>query len=220
MRPPISFREFLKLPEEVKESMATFDNAYLQEDLSSVAHKKAMMDLEKKLKAHDWYYSYGDHKAWKKGRKKEEEIRALVDLLGDDGMSLYKQYGKKAGVMEEAKKDRKPTPYEAHLQAKMREWDLKSLDDLEDEVLQRFWKEVDDTWKGKPDVKVNQPESKSVFPEMANVVRQGTLGYGDDRRVGEKSITADSFCDPGNLYPEHLCPKFIPPSEHRKRRMK
>ena len=38
-----------------------------------------------------------------------------------------------------------------------------------------------------------------------------------DRKVGEKSLTASSFCDAGNLYPEHLIQKWIPPSPQRKR---
>ena len=52
---------------------------------------------------------------------------------------------------------------------------------------------------------------------MDKVVRKG-LGYGDgDRKVGEKSLTAGSFCDAGNLYPEHLVPKWTAPSPQRKR---
>ena len=35
-----------------------------------------------------------------------------------------------------------------------------------------------------------------------------------------RSETAQSFCDPGNLYPEHLTPKFIPPSKERQRYLK
>ena len=57
-----------------------------------------------------------------------------------------------------------------------------------------------------------------MFPEMNKVVRNG-LGYGDgDRAVGEKS--KHGFVDAGNLYPEHLTPKFIPPSKERQRYLK
>ena len=215
-----SFREFLQLDEETKIALGS---RQINEELNKKIKDKKMVELERLLKNHDWYFSFGDHKAWKKGQKSSEDIRKLVDLIGDDGMSLYKQYGKKAGVMEgkEQKKDKKeprPSEYEAFLQMKMREWEIKSLEELEAEALKRFWQAVDSEWKGNPDVKVNQPESKSLFPEMNQVVRRGTLGYGDDRRVGEKSLTAHTFGDSGNLYPQHLVPKFIPPSEERKRR--
>jgi hypothetical protein len=54
---------------------------------------------------------------------------------------------------------------------------------------------------------------------MDNVSRKGSLDYAI-REVGQKSLTAHSFVDTGNLYPEHLVPKWTPPSEHRKRRLK
>ena len=100
-------------------------------------------------------------------------------------------------------------------------WGIKSLDELEDEesgneALKRFWKEVDDTWKGNSDVKVNLPKSRNegLFAEMNNVEGRGTLDYAD-RQVGDKSITASSFCDAGNLYEN--TPTWQAPSPHRKR---
>ena len=220
MKPLISFTEFIRLPKDVQESMSRFENEGLNEELSSKSKERNMKSLEKLLKSHDWYYSYGDQKAWKKGKKENEDIRRLVDLIGDDGMELYKMYGRKAGVMEgkENKKERKPSEYEVFVGMKMKEWEIKSLEELEAEVLKRFWKEVDRDWKGNDEVEVNLPEKRSMFPEMNAVTRKGTLGYGDDRRVGEKSITANTFGGNGDLYPEHLVPKFIPPSEERKRR--
>lgn len=222
MKSLISFSEFIRLPESVQESMGRFENASLNEDLSSSVKKKKMKDLERKLKTFDWWYSMsGDMRAWKKGQKEQDIIRSMVDELGDDGMELYRMYGKKAGVtFREGVGDRKksitqPNEYEEFIQAKMKEWGIEDLDQLQPEPLKRFWKEVDSEWKGNDEVEVNIPENKSMFPEMDKVTRQGTLGYGEERPVGGKS--KHGFVDAGNLYPEHLVPKWIPPSPQRKR---
>ena len=95
----------------------------------------------------------------------------------------------------------------------MKEWKINSLDELEGEAKKRFDAECERDWKGNPEVQVNLPES--IFPDMNKVQRQGTLGYGDDRKVGEKSLTAGSFCDAGNLY-ENQTP-WQAPSPQRKR---
>ena len=101
----------------------------------------------------------------------------------------------------------------------MKAWNVKSLDELEGDAKKRFDAECERDWKGNPEVKVNLPEEKrGLFPEMAQVQRQGTLGYGDDRKVGEKSLTAGSFCDAGNLYENHT--QWQPPSKERKRNIK
>ena len=103
----------------------------------------------------------------------------------------------------------------------MKSWGITHPDQLADEengneALKRFWKEVDDTWKGNSDVKVNLPKSRNegLFAEMNNVEGRGTLDYAD-RQVGDKSITASSFCDAGNLYEN--TPTWQAPSPHRKR---
>ena len=167
MKPLISFTEFIRLPKDVQESMGRFENEELNEELSSKSKERNMKTLEKMLKSHDWFYSYGDQKSWKKGKKENEDIRKLVDLIGDDGMELYKMYGKKVGVMEgkennKDKKEPRPSEYEAFLQMKMKEWKIKSLDELEGEAIKRFWKEIDREWKGNDEVEVNLPERKSV----------------------------------------------------------
>ena len=84
-------------------------------------------------------------RSYKKGQKEQDEIRLLVNLLGDDGVSLYKQFLKSKGMQEDKTKPRL-NPYEKFLQQKMGVWNIKSLDDLEPEPLKRFWKEVDDEW--------------------------------------------------------------------------
>ena len=192
----------------------------VEEDLSNKQIKTKLKELEKKLKAFDYLFFYSDDsRSYKRGKQQEDEIKKLIDEIGPEGKKRYLKFLKDKGLRE-AKKDRKPTEYEVHLQAKMKQWDLKSLDDLEAEVLERFWAEVDSTFKGKTDVKFHETNKRSLFPEMDSVVRKG-LGYGDgDRPTGQKSLTAGSFCDAGNLYPEDKYPKFIAPSKERMRYMK
>ena len=234
MNKPISFSKFLSLSEEAqevlqnKEDYSTWNiwteenlrttNVNIKEDLSANAHKKKMGDLEKALKQKDWWWFMSDDgREYKKGKSEEDKIKAMRDVLGDEGKSLYRKYAIKAGVINEGKKDMKPvSEYEVFLQMKMREWEISSLDALETQLLKKFWAEVDAEWKGNPEVKVNLPEEKrGLFPDMDVVQRQGTLGYGDDRKVGEKSLTAGSFCDAGNLYENHT--PWQPPSPQRKR---
>lgn len=59
-------------------------------------------------------------------------------------------------------------------------------------------------------------EKKSMFEDMNVNEKDISLGY-SNRQVGEKSITASSFCDGGNLS-ENL-PSWTAPSESTKRKM-
>lgn len=245
MNKPISFSKFLALPEVVQEVLQTYDYTYAREDFNKhfqgkdkerrIAQK--MKELTALLKSFDFWFNMisGDLRAWKKQNEIQIKIKKLVDLLGKDGEDLYWEYATKAGVerrkfemnnilggnpITENKKDMKPvSEYEVFLQMKMREWEISSLDDLETSLLKKFWNEVDSQWKGgNPEVQVNMPEEKrGLFPEMDKVQRQGSIGYGDDRKIGEKSLSAGSFCDAGNLYPEHTHPNWQPPSKQRKR---
>ena len=205
MRPPISFAEFLKLPKDVQEQLSTFENEYLQEELSPSVKKKKMVELERRLKYHDWFSEFGDMKAFRNGQKEEQEIRKLVDEIGSDGMELYKMYGKKAGVME-ALKDPRPSKYEKHLYKKMKEWGIKDLDELEGEAKKRFHAELD---ADAPDAE----ESKSIFPEQNVSTKNINLGYAEERPVGGKSN--HGFCDPGNLYADQTT--WQPPSPQRQK---
>jgi hypothetical protein len=99
----------------------------------------------------------------------------------------------------------RPSDYEKHLKKIMKTYGITSPDELENEkdgneVLNRFWQEVDETWEGIPDVVVNMPnmKSESLFPEQNSVQGRGSLDYGS-RQGGEKSITVPTFND-GNLY--------------------
>ena len=94
----ISFREFLELDKETQRELGT-----INEDLSGQIKKKKMVELENLLKSHDWYFSRGSHISWKKGEEELSKIRRLVDFIGKDGMTLFKTYGKKNGVMERVK---------------------------------------------------------------------------------------------------------------------
>ena len=187
--------------------------------------KDYMKDLEKLCRKHNWHWMYeADETLFRKGKKEEQEIRELVveikELGSIEGFELYQKYAAKNGIkikyFREEKKDNRPSEYEIFLHKKMKAWNVKSLDELEGEAKKRFDAECERDWKGNPEVKVNLPES--IFPEMAQVQRQGTLGYGDDRKVGEKSLTAGSFCDAGNLY-ENI-PTWQPPTKERKRYLK
>ena len=96
----ISFREFLDLD---KETQIELGNMNMNEELTRQVKNKKMMELETLLKSHDWYFSRGSHISWKKGEEELSKIRRLVDFIGKDGMKLYKQLGKKAGVLEMVK---------------------------------------------------------------------------------------------------------------------
>ena len=95
----LSFKEFLNLDKEEQVRLGTFN-----EDLSGTVKKKKMKQLEDLLKKHDFWYQMSDSGPdWTKGRKQSDEIHKYVSLLGDEGKSLYKKYGQKAGVMEMVK---------------------------------------------------------------------------------------------------------------------
>ena len=97
----ISFREFLELDKETQKRLGT-----LTEEMSVSIKKKKMVELENLLKSHDWYFTFSDdRRSYKKGEAEQSKIRRLVDYIGKDGMKLYKQLGKKAGVVMEMVKE-------------------------------------------------------------------------------------------------------------------
>ena len=141
-----SFREFLQLDEGTKTRLGTLQ---VNEDLSGNQKEKKMKSLEQKLKSHDFFFTYSDERrSYQKGKKEQEEIRKLVDEIGDDGMSLYKQYLKQKKLIEDNTTPRL-NPYETFIQKKMDAWKIKSLDELEPEPYKRFWLEIDDQWGSK-----------------------------------------------------------------------
>jgi len=196
-----SFREFLALDETTQASLG---NPEIYEELNQKIKNTKIVELEKMLKSADWWgFMSDDGRVYKKWKSEEEKIKTLRNLIGDDAEILYKSYAKKAGVMEgfisEALKDSRPSEYERFLYAKMKKWNLNTLDDLEDgEAKKRFWDEMDSEWVGNSDVEINLPES--MFPEMRQVKGRGTIDYGE-RKTGERSLTASTFSD-GNLFPE------------------
>ena len=93
----ISFKEFCGLTKEEQNYLGS----NLNEDLSGNLKKKKMGELDKLLRVHDWWgFMSDDSRSYKKWKAEEEKIKTLRDLIGDDAESLYKQYAKKAGVME------------------------------------------------------------------------------------------------------------------------
>ena len=95
----LSFKQFLNLDKEEQVRLGT-----IIEDLSENKKKTEMKKLEKLLKSHDWWWFMSDSRqSYKKGEVEQEKIRRYIDLIGKDGMKLYKTYGRKAGVMEMVK---------------------------------------------------------------------------------------------------------------------
>lgn len=80
-----------------------------QEDMSSSTKKKMMIQLEKLLKKHDYYFVYADGRAYEKGRDEQEEIERLVKEIDTsdgtkDALKLYRKYlGKNESVTNENK---------------------------------------------------------------------------------------------------------------------
>ena len=93
-----SFREFMQLDEETRKQLGTIGTS---EELSNNLKRKKMKELEQKLKSHDYTYVYSDDmRSYKKGQKEQDEINKLINLLGDEGVSLYKQFLKSKGIQE------------------------------------------------------------------------------------------------------------------------
>lgn len=196
-----SFREFITLPNDIQESLSTFQ----EEELSPSIKKKKMLDFEKALKQKDWtYFVSDDGRDRKRGEVENEKIMKMKDELGSDGTTVYDIYYKKLmpKYFREARKDPRPSHYEKHLEKKMRQFGITDLDQLEGEAKIRFHAELDSEYV---------PENKSMFPEQNAVDARGTLDYAV-RQEGDKSITAHSFSD-GNLYPE---PKWTAPTNNRR----
>jgi hypothetical protein len=210
-----TFREFLQLDEETKTQLGTIQ---VNEDLSNNQKEKKMKTLEQKLKTFDWWYSMSDDmRSYKKGQKEQDVIRSLVDELGDDGMSLYRQYGKKNGVtFRESVEKKEPgiDEYEKFVLSQMKKYGIKSLKDLDKDTVKKFWNEIERKWKGENEVQVNIPEKKSMFPEQNVSTKNIQLGYGEERPVDGRS--KHGFVDTGNLY--YNQPQYIPPSKERKKR--
>ena len=50
-------------------------------------------ELQRLLKAHDFYYMYSDDgKVYDKGRVSQDKIDALIEHIGIKGKNMYKQY--------------------------------------------------------------------------------------------------------------------------------
>ena len=242
MRQLMSFKKFLDAgaPNIFFESF----EEEVTEELSGNIKTKKLIELSKKLKEWDYTYIYSDERnAYKKGVAQEKEIISLYKEIGAEGLKMYRDFLKSKGMKENNLTTPRLNPWEKFLYKKLKEWGLQSpedLDALEPEPRKRFNDELDKAWASskdnKKDVVVNESVKKSNpprtlseairqvtdgsgFSEMQNVEGRGTLDYAV-RQVGDKSLTASSFGDSGNLYPEHLVSKFIPPSKDRMRKLR
>jgi hypothetical protein len=104
----LSPRTFREKPLQEQKDLQTinFSNwrGYRQEDISPrdklKLKKKQMIELEKLLKNHDYYYVYANGRAYDKGRDESEEIELLVREIDTadgkkDALKLYRKYLKK-----------------------------------------------------------------------------------------------------------------------------
>ena len=148
---------------------------------------------------------------------KKKFINSEVHKFVDGKLHIYQPNGSK--YLMERQNGRGIFDYERYYISKLKKWGIKDTAELCPEDKKKFGAEVDNDWKGNSEVKFNMPEQKGLFPEQNSLEGRGTLDYAI-RQVGEKSLTASTFGDSGNLYPEHLVPKFIPPSKERMRHMK
>jgi hypothetical protein len=189
------------------------------EDLSNKMKATKLKQLHKLLKNYDFTYVWADDRNSRiRGEKQRDEILKLKDEIGDEGHKAWIKFLKDKGMME-GKDGVGIYDYARYYKSKLKKYGIKDTDELCPEDKKKFDDEVDSGWKGTGAVKVNIPEQKSMFPEMNTVVRKGGLDYAI-REVGQKSLTAGSFCDAGNLYPDSHFPKFIPPSKDRMRYLK
>jgi hypothetical protein len=221
------FRE-LPLEEQLAKTQTDYSNWEIwteenlrttNEDLSNKMKVEKLKELQKKLKNYDFAYFYSDDgRAYRKGKAQEDEIKKLKDEIGDEGHKVWIKFLKDKGMMEGAN-GIGIYDYERYYISKLKKWGIKDTAELCPEDKKKFDTEVDKDWNGGNKVKTNMPEQKGLFPEQNSVEGRGTLDYAI-RQVGEKSLTASTFGDSGNLYPEHLVQKFIPPSKERLRHMK
>ena len=236
----ISAKEFrqLNLEEQLEKTKIDYSNMHIwqdeylrvkNEDLSNKMKATKLKELHKLLKNYDYTYVWADDRNSRiRGEKQRDAILKLKDEIGDEGQKMWMDFLKAKGMIAENGikiryfKEGKETgieEYQKFVYSQMKRYGITNFNELDKKTAKEFWDAVDKKWKGECEhLKVNMPEQKrSLFYEMENVEGRGTLDWAI-RQVGDKSLTAHSFCDAGNLY-ENVS-KFIPPSEHRKKRMK
>jgi hypothetical protein len=102
---PKSFRDLpLQERKELQKTDYSTWGGYRKEDISPKdklkLKKKKMIELEKLLKKHDYFYVYADGRAYDKGRDESKEIELLVKEIDTadgkkDALKLYRKYLKK-----------------------------------------------------------------------------------------------------------------------------
>ena len=76
----------------------------LDEDLTGSVKRKKMIELEKLLKTHDYFYVYSNGPSYRKGKTSQDQIEKLVGEIGKDGLKLYRKYIKQNESVEEKEK--------------------------------------------------------------------------------------------------------------------
>ncbi len=181
MRQLMSFKKFLDAgaPNIFYESF----EEEVTEDLTSKIKTNKLKELEKKLKDWDYLYRYSDERnAYKKGVAQEQEILKLYKEIGAKGLKMYRNFLKSKKMMESDLTTPRLNAWEKFLFKKLKEWGLKSPDDLdglEPEPRKRFKDELDKEWassrNNKTDVAYNESVNKPNPPRnLAEVVKQVT----------------------------------------------
>jgi hypothetical protein len=100
--PDILYAERIYINDEWDLVKGKFSNKNkIVEDLTGTQLRNKMRELDKLLKAHDYYYVYSDDsRAYRKGKESQDRIEALVKDIGPSGLKLYRKYLKKNESVE------------------------------------------------------------------------------------------------------------------------
>ncbi|MCL0046286.1 hypothetical protein M1N16_08720 [Nitrospinaceae bacterium] len=187
------------------------DLNHYKEDISSSTKKKMMIQLEKLLKSHDYYFIYSDDsRSYNKGRDEQEEIERLVKEIDTadgkkDALKLYRKYLRKNESMHE---DQDKMDIHLSISGDC----LKKLlgDEKEKKKTKKEKAEEDEIVNVKPKIKKNEHYEKArtleqtvarkfgastVLPETVGIEHTGSLN--EIRPVGAKGT---SYFTDGQLY--------------------
>ena len=216
----ISFRSFYKQPlrEQSKLKIIDFSNwrgreNWTNEDVSTNTKKKMMIQLEKLLKSHDFYFVYANGRSYDKGKDEQEAIENLVREIdtsdgSKDALKLYRKYLRK----NESVTNESTNKMDIHL-SMSDEFLEKILGvDKEKKRSKKDKSDDDEIVDVKPKIKetLDYMDTKNWFPDMSNVRATGSLNSCDTERK-DRPLGISYFTDGGDL--SFNRPKFVPPSE-------
>tara|TARA_Y100000593_G_scaffold43400_1_gene83020 strand:- start:179 stop:754 length:576 start_codon:yes stop_codon:yes gene_type:complete len=186
----ISFKSWMKKSISEQRELQQIDFSsweYVREDVAPKNKKQLMGKLSKLLSKHDWWYAMSDSGVdYRKGRKEDDEINALMRKIGgDEPKQLYRKFARRAGTME----------------------GKNVLEYMEDEYQNMGKKRTNENVDSSPSRKTDDyMNPRNWFPDMDRVTATGSLN--EVRPVGEKGKSY--FSDGGNL--NYNTDKWIPPN--------